>query len=288
MRLPIIAIALSCCLTIAAPGNLLAQSMDTSRPITMLVPYAVGGPLDVIGRIVGERMQATLGQTILIENVSGAGGGIGTGRVARAIPDGSMIGLGNWGSHVANGVLYSLPYDLLNDFSPVSLLASEPDLIVVRKSLPANNLQEFIAWLKANSATATGGTSGVGGPSHIAAVLLQKVTGTTFPLVSYRGAGPALQDLVAGQIDMMVTGPSIVLPHLRDGTLKAFAVTSRGRFAATPDVPTSRRSMKRVCLAFIFPCGMAFGHPRGRSRTLSPASTRLSGTLSPIPKCKSC
>ena len=237
MRPLVFPAALTCALALVFNDGADAQQAP-ARQITMVVPYAAGGPLDVIGRILAERMQVTLGQTIIIENVAGAGGNIGTGRVVRAAPDGYTIGLGNWGSHVANGALYDLPYDVLKDFAPVSLLASEPDLIISKKAVPASNLQEFLAWLKANSDKVSGGTSGVGGPSHIAALLLQKETGVRFPLVSYRGAGPALQDLLAGQIDMMVTGPSIVLPHLREGTVKAYAVTSKSRFAAAPDIPT--------------------------------------------------
>ena len=237
MRPLVFPAALTCALTLVFSHGAHAQQAPP-RQITMVVPYAAGGPLDVIGRILAERMQVTLSHTIIIENVAGAGGNIGTGRVARAAPDGFTIGLGNWGSHVANGAMYDLPYDLLRDFAPISLLASEPDLIISKKAVPASNLQEFIAWLKSNADKVSGGTSGVGGPSHIAAILMQKEAGVRFPLVSYRGAGPALQDLVAGQIDMMVTGPSIVLPHLREGNIKAYAVTSKNCFAATPDIPT--------------------------------------------------
>lgn len=209
------------------------------RPISLVVPYAAGGPADTIARIVAERMRGALGQSIVIENVTGAGGSIGAGRVARAAPDGYTIVIGNWSTHVANGVLYSLSYDLMDDFAPISLLASEPDLIVTRKAMPASGLKELIAWLKTHGETATGGTSGVGGPSHVAAVLFQKETGTQFQLVPYRGAGPALQDLLAERLDIMVTGPSIVLPYLQANKLKAYAVTTKRRIAAAPDVPTT-------------------------------------------------
>jgi tripartite-type tricarboxylate transporter receptor subunit TctC len=215
-----------------------AQSYP-SRPITLVVPYAAGGPADAIARIVAERMRLPLGQPLIIENVTGAGGSLGTGRVARAAGDGHTIMIGNWSTHVANGVLYSLPYDLQKDFEPISLLATELDLIVARKQLPANTLGEFVAWLKANAGKASAGTSGVGGPSHVAALLFQKEIGAHFPLVPYRGAGPAVQDLIAGRIDMMITGPSIVLPHLRAGTIKAYAVTSKTRLETAPEIPTT-------------------------------------------------
>jgi tripartite-type tricarboxylate transporter receptor subunit TctC len=222
-----------------ATGGTAAAQVYPSRPITMVVPYAAGGPTDTIGRILADGMRQPLGQMVVIENVSGAGGSIGVGRVVRASPDGYMIGLGNWGSHVANGALYSLPYDLLSDFEPVSLLPSEPNVVVAQKTIAASDLREFIAWLKANPDKASAGTSGVGGPSHVAAILFQKETGTRFQLVPYRGASPAIKDLLAGQLDMMITGPSIILPHVRSGAVKAYAVTASTRLAAAPDIPTA-------------------------------------------------
>jgi tripartite-type tricarboxylate transporter receptor subunit TctC len=233
-----ILVSLCCAVTAGWIAGATAETYP-SRPITLVVPYAAGGPADVIARIVAGRMRDSLGQTIVIENVTGAGGSTGTGRVARAVPDGYTIMIGNWSTHVANGVLYTLPYDLMNDFEPISLIATEQNLIVAKKAVPADNLQQFIAWLKANANTATGGTSGVGGPSHVAAILFQKAIGTQFQLVPYRGAGPALQELMAGRIDMMIVGPSIVLPHLNDGTIKAYAVAAKSRLAAAPDIPTS-------------------------------------------------
>jgi tripartite-type tricarboxylate transporter receptor subunit TctC len=222
-----------------ATGGTAGAQVYPSRPITMVVPYAAGGPTDTIGRILADGMRQSLGQMVVIENVTGAGGSIGVARVARASPDGYTIGLGNWGSHVANGALYSLSYDLLSDFAPVSLLPSEPNVVVAQKTMAASNLQELIAWLKANADKASAGTSGVGGPSHVAAILFQKQTGTRFQLVPYRGANPAIQDLLAGQLDMMITGPSIVLPHVRAGAMKAYAVTADTRLAGAPDIPTA-------------------------------------------------
>ncbi len=210
-----------------------------SRPITMNVPYAAGGPLDVMVRVVADGLRAALGQAIVIENVAGAGGSLGVGRAARAAPDGYTISAGNWSTHVANGAVYALPYDLRNDFDPISLLPYEANVIIARKDFPAGTLGELIAWLKQNPDKASAGTSGIGGPSYMAAAFLQMRTGTRFALVPYRGAGPALLDLVAGQVDIMSTGPAIALPHIRDGTVKVFAVTAKDRLAAAPDIPTT-------------------------------------------------
>ncbi len=214
-----------------------AQSYP-SRPITMVVPFPPGGPTDTIARILIERMRVSLGQPIIIENVGGAGGSIGVGRVARAMPDGYTIGIGNSSSHVFNGALYTLPYDLLADFEPVALLASQPAIIVARKDLPAENLMEFIAWLKANPDKASQGSPGVGTASHVWGTFFQKQTGTRFQFVTYRGAGPAMQDLVARQIDFMMDTPSTSLPQVRAGAIKAYAVATDHRIEAAPDIPT--------------------------------------------------
>jgi tripartite-type tricarboxylate transporter receptor subunit TctC len=210
-----------------------------TRPITMNVPYAAGGPLDVTARVVADGLRAALGQSIIIENVAGAGGSIGVGRAVRAAPDGYTISAGNWSSHMANGAIYALPYDLLRDLDPVSLLPFEADLIIARKDFPANTLGELIAWLKQNPDKASAGTSGIGGPSYMSASFFAQRTGTRFALVPYRGSGPALLDLVGGQLDIMITGPAIVLPHVRDRSVKVFAVTAKDRIAAAPDIPTT-------------------------------------------------
>jgi tripartite-type tricarboxylate transporter receptor subunit TctC len=184
-------------------------------------------------------MGRALGQNIIIENVTGAGGSIGVGRVVRAAPDGYTISSGNWSSHVANGAIYPLTYDLLKDLDPVSLLPAEPDVIIARKSFPAATLVELISWLRQNPGKASAGTSGIGGPSYMSALFFQKETGTRFQLVPYRGSGPALQDLVAGQLDIQITGPAIVLPQVTAGTIKAYAVTAKKRLTAAPDIPTT-------------------------------------------------
>jgi tripartite-type tricarboxylate transporter receptor subunit TctC len=214
-----------------------AQTYPT-KPITMVVPYAAGGPTDTIARIMAERMRATLGQTIIVENVTGAAGTLGVGRVARAASDGYTICIGHWGTHVVNGAIYELQYHVLNDFKPVSLIATNPQLIVAKKAVPATNLPELIAWLKANAATATQGTAGHGSGSHVSGVYMQAITGTRFQFVPYRGAGPAMQDLVAGQIDIMIDQAANSLPQVRAGTIKAYAVTDKARLAAAPDIPT--------------------------------------------------
>src|SRR5712691_4571645 len=234
MRHPLLAVAFA---TFAGITAAHAQSYP-SRPITMVVPYSAGGPTDTIARIMAERMRATLGQTIIVENVTGAAGTIGVGRVARANPDGYTICIGHWGTHVVNGAIYELPYHVFNDFEPVSLIATNPQIIVARKTVPAKDLKELIAWLKANVATATQGTAGHGSGSHVSGVYFQSITGTKFQFVPYRGAGPAMQDLVAGQIDIMIDQAANSIPQVRAGTIKAYAVTAKTRLAAAPDIPT--------------------------------------------------
>ena len=223
--------------TIAGLGDAAAQTYP-SRPVSMVVPYAPGGPTDTIARIMAEHMRGSLGQPVIIENVSGAGGSIGVARVARATPDGYTLSVGNLSSHVMNGAVYALPYDLIADFAPVSLLSFQPMLIVARKSLPADDLRGLVAWLKANAGNATVGIQGVGTAGHVFAVFFQKEIGTPLALVPYRGAGPAMQDLLAGQIDCMIDTPTNSLPQVRGGAIKAYAVTAESRLASAPDIPT--------------------------------------------------
>ena len=207
-----------------------------SRPITLIVPFPAGGSTDAVGRILVERMRTSLGQPIVIENVGGAGGSIGVGRVARAAPDGYTLDIGQWDTHVANGATYPLTYDLMKDFEPIALISSNPFLVLARKTMPADDLKGLIAWLKANPDKATQAIPTAG--SHVAGILLQKQTDTRFAFVPYRGGGPAMQDLVAGQIDMMIIQAAVALPQVRGGAIKAYAVTARSRFAAAPGVPT--------------------------------------------------
>ena len=209
-----------------------------SRPVTMIVPFPAGGPADVLARILTERMRASLGQSVVIENVSGAAGSLTTGRVARATPDGYTVILGNLGTHVFNGAIYSLPYDLINDFEAIALLPTNNQLIVASNATPAKNLQELVAWVKANPDKVTAGTAGPGSPSHIAAAYFQDKIGARFQLVPYRGTPQVIQDLVAGQIDMVFDQVSSALPHVRNGKMKAFAVTANTRLAAAPEIPS--------------------------------------------------
>jgi len=223
-----------------APRIARAQGYPT-RPINLILPFAAGGGADVVLRIITERMRTFLGQTIIIEYVSGANGNIGTGRVYRAAPDGYTLGMGNWATHVANGAIYALPYNVLGDFEPVALHQIFYLILAAKKALPVNNLKELIAWLKANPDRASLGTAGVGSGAHLAGVLFQNLTGTSFQHVPYRGAGPAIQDLVAGQIDLAFGDPSVV-PYVRVGSVKAIAVTAKQRLAAVPDVPTAEEA----------------------------------------------
>jgi tripartite-type tricarboxylate transporter receptor subunit TctC len=235
MRKMVLAVAVAA--MVVSAGEAGAQTYP-SRPITMVVPFAAGGATDVIGRIVGERMRASLGQPVMIENVAGASGSIGAGRVARAAPDGYTVIAGSVGTHVFNGAVYPLQYDVVNDFEPVAVFVTQPQLILAKKTMPAKDLKEFIAWLKANPDKASWGTAGSGSSPHVGGALFQNISGTRFQFVPYRGMGPAMQDLVAGQIDMTINLPSDSLPHVRAGTVKAYAVTSKSRLPAAPDVPT--------------------------------------------------
>jgi tripartite-type tricarboxylate transporter receptor subunit TctC len=211
-----------------------AQTYPT-RPITMIIPTAAGAGSDVAGRVVVERMRRSLGQPIIIENVSGADGNIGVGRAARAKPDGYTIDLGVIGTHVLNAAFYSLPYDVLNDFAPISPLDAYSLVLLARKTMPAKTLKELIAWLKANPNKASAGVSTVG--FRLVNMIFQNKTGTQFTLVPYRGTAPAIQDLLADQIDLcFVTTEQ--LPLWRDGSINAYAVTSDTRLAIAPDIPT--------------------------------------------------
>ena len=224
-------------LVFAAAGPLAAQNYPT-QPITLVAPFPAGGPVDLIARILGEHIRASLGQPVLVENVPGAAGSIGVGRVARAAPNGYTLIVGQWSTHVANAAIYKLQYDTLADFQPIALLSSNPGLIVGRKSLPANNLKELIAWLKANPEKATQGTPGVGGFGHIGGVFFQSVTGTKHQFVPYRGAAPMMQGLLADQVDMLIDTPTTSIPQIQSGAIKGFAIMSKTRLAAVPDVPT--------------------------------------------------
>jgi tripartite-type tricarboxylate transporter receptor subunit TctC len=183
-------------------------------------------------------MRVSLGQPVVIENVSGAGGTIGVGRLARAANDGYIVALGSWTQFVASGVAYALPYNLLTDFEPIGLLTTQPHLIVAKKAMPADDLKDLIAWLKANPDKASAGTNGVGTPQHVAAIFFQSKTGTRFGFVPYRGGAPALQDLMAGQIDLIFAPASDAVALVRGGSIKAYAVMAKNRTTVAPNVPT--------------------------------------------------
>jgi len=220
-------------------GATVAAAADDypSRPITMVVPFAAGGPTDVVGRVMAEHMGRTLGQNVIVEDVTGAAGSIGVGRVARATADGYTLGIGHWSTHVANGAIYTLPYDLIRDFEPVAQLPANPMLVVSRNTLPAKNLTELVAWIKTNPG-ATIGTAGVGSGSHISGVYFENLTGTHLQFVPYRGTDPALLDLIAGRIDMMFDQVSEATQRVHDNQIRAFAVTAKTRLKSLPDIPT--------------------------------------------------
>ncbi len=235
MKTLLSAIALAA--TLAAMGNAGAQSFP-SRPVTILVPLAPGGSTDTIGRIMAEGMRPHLGQ-VIVENSPGAGGSTGVIRVARSAPDGHIVQIGQWGTNVASGAVYDLPIDLLKDLEPVGLIATQPSMIIGRKNLPANNLRELIAYIKDNPGKVTVGNAGIGSPGHVSSIFFQNTIGGKITPVPYRSAGPASQDLLAGNIDMMMDTAATSGGHVRSGTLKAFAMTADKRSPVVPDVPTT-------------------------------------------------
>src|SRR3954451_18189666 len=210
-----------------------------SHPITIVVPYAAGGPSDAMARILAERMKLKLGETILVENVTGAGGSIGGGRAVRSPPDGYTISFGHLGTHVANGAIYKLGYDLVADLEPVVLLPSNPMIVVSKNAVPAKSLKELLEWLKAKPAPASAGTAGAGSGSHIAGLYFENATGIKLQYVPYRGTGPALNDLVAGQIDLIVDQTSNSIQQVRAGNIRAYAIVDSKRVESAPDIPTT-------------------------------------------------
>jgi tripartite-type tricarboxylate transporter receptor subunit TctC len=210
-----------------------------SHPVTIVVPFSAGGPSDAMTRILAERMQRTLGETVTVENVTGAGGSLGVGRVVRAAPDGYTVGFGHLGTHVANGAIYKLGYDLVTDLAPVVLLPSNPMIIVSKNAVPAKTLKELLAWLKARPTPATAGTAGAGSGSHIAGLYFENASGIKLQYVPYRGTAPALNDLVAGQIDLIIDQTSNSISQVRAGTIRAYAVTDDKRVESAPEIPST-------------------------------------------------
>jgi len=239
MKRLIAIMALATCASVAAAQTSAQAQNWPSRQITLIVPFPPGGSTDVVARIMAEGMRPLLGQPVVIENVGGAGGSIGVGRVARAAPDGYTIDIGQWDTHVG-GVIYSLNYDLQKDFEPVGLLSINPQLMVGRKDLPADDLKSLVAWMKANPGKAT--LVNQLASAQLAGQLLQQLTGTKLQFIPYRGAGPAMTDLLAGQVDLMVSQAAVLLPNIQARTIKPLANLSPARSAAIPDIATADES----------------------------------------------
>ncbi len=225
----------------ALPALAQVAAADTfpARPITIVCPFAAGGATDVMSRVLADPMGKALGQTIIVEDLTGAAGAIGVAKVVRSPADGYTLSVGTLTTHVLIGGLYKLDFDLLNDLTPIAELGYEPLLICVKNSLPVKNLQELIAWLKANPGKASAGIPGVGSTGNLAGIAFQKMTGTTFQFVPYRGDGPAVQDMMAGQIDMMIEPSSNFTAQVLAGTIRAIAVPAKTRMTSLPDVPTT-------------------------------------------------
>jgi tripartite-type tricarboxylate transporter receptor subunit TctC len=221
----------------ASIGVVRAQDFP-SHPITMIVPLPAGSAFDLTARLVAERLRITLGQPVVVENLTGASGSVGTGRCARATPDGYTLCFGGVGTHVLNGAMLPVTYDVLKDFEPVALLATAQLLIVAKKAMPADDLKQLIAWLRANPDVASQGTGGTGSLTHLAGVSFARETGTRFRYVPYRGAAAAIIDLVAGHIDFMIDPAPNSLPHVRTGAVKVYAVMAKTRLPAAPQIPT--------------------------------------------------
>jgi tripartite-type tricarboxylate transporter receptor subunit TctC len=219
-----------------------------TRPITLIVPFPAGGPTDTVARIMGDHMKGTLSQTLIVENITGAGSTIGTGRAVQAQPDGYTLYIGNWTSAVGAGALYNTSWNIIHDLTPVALLPASSLMIVGRNGLPANTIQELVAWLKANPDKATAASVGAGSGAHICGLYFMEKAGVSFQFAQYRGGAPAMQDLVGNQIDLMCAEASQTLTHVRSGNMKAFAVMSEARWAPLPNVPT----MKEVGLDMLW------------------------------------
>jgi tripartite-type tricarboxylate transporter receptor subunit TctC len=252
-----------------------AQSYP-SRPVTFIVPYGPGGPADTMGRTMAEAMRPHLGQTVVIENVSGANGTIGVRRMVQAPADGYTVGVGNWPSLVTNGAIYNLSYDFQKDLEPVVRLPHNPYIAVVRKDFPAKDFKEMVAWLKANPDKGTEGTAGLGSGQHISGVYFQKVTGTQFRFVPYKaGSADIIRDMVAGHIDFTFDQAITSLNHIKGGNVKAYAVTSDKRLEAAPDIPTvDEAGAPGVYISTWYGLWVPKGTPQEAIRKLSDAAMK--------------
>ena len=209
-----------------------------ARPVTIVVPFSAGGPTDTLARLLVERMRKTLGQSVIVDNTTGAGGSIAVGRVVRAAPDGYTASIGHWGTHVVNGAYYSLPYNLLTDLEPVAMIASNPQVITSKAAVPAKDLKELIAWINANQGRVLMGNGGIGASSHMGAIYFQNTINAKFQHVPYRGGAPAMQALLGGEIDLYVTQISNITAYVKGGRIRAYAVTAPARQAVAPEIPT--------------------------------------------------
>jgi tripartite-type tricarboxylate transporter receptor subunit TctC len=220
----------------------IASALDyPTRPLTLVIPFAAGGPSDVAGRVIAQRMSEVFGKSVVVENLSGAGGTIGSAHVAKALPDGYQFVLGNSGTHVWSQSLYKQPpYNTITDFAPVSLVTESPRTLITPKAFPANSLPEFIAYVKANQKTIKYGSAGVGSASHVSCVLFNAALGVKVTHVPYRGLAPAMQDLIAGRVDYLCDSPSTTLPQIEGDFVKVLATTGLKRAATLPQVPTAR------------------------------------------------
>ena len=222
---------------ISVPLAALGEGFPT-RPITVVVPFAAGGPTDAIARLLADQLKASLGQTVVVENIGGGGGSIAISRVVRAASDGHTLGIGHWGTHVVAGATYPVPYDVLTDLKPVALISHNPQMIVSNLAVPAKGLRGLIEWIKANPGDVIQGTTGAGSAPHVAGALLQNMIDVRYRFVPYRGGAPAIQDLIAGHINLMIANSALSFPQYRDGKIRAYAVTSAKRMASAPDIPT--------------------------------------------------
>jgi tripartite-type tricarboxylate transporter receptor subunit TctC len=239
MSLQLRSVAVAVLALLAGWGSASAQTYP-SRPITIVVPFPAGGPTDTVARLMADHMKGTLGQSLIIENVSGAGSTIGTGRVVQATPDGYTLYVGNWTSAVGAGALYNVNWHIVNDLTAIAQLPASSLMVVGKTGLPANNIKELIAWMKSNPGKATWASVGAGSGAHICGLYFMEKTGTNSQFAQYRGGAPAMQDLVGNQIDVMCAEASQTLAHVRGGKMKAFAVMSAGRWSPLPDVPTMK------------------------------------------------
>jgi tripartite-type tricarboxylate transporter receptor subunit TctC len=239
MNTPRHAVAAALALSAALAATASFAQAWPAKPLSLVVAFSAGGPTDTLARITAERMRRSLGQTVVVDNIVGASGTLGVGRVARAAPDGYQLILGHWGTHVLSGAVHTTTYDVYKDFEPVAMIATNPMILAVRNSLPATNVRELVAWLKANAAKASYGTSGVGSASHVAGVYFQNLTGAKIEPIPYKGGAPAMADVMGGQIDLMFDQAASSVPLVRGGKVKAYLVTDKVRLAAAPEIPSA-------------------------------------------------